>query len=188
MYLALGRIEDAIFEFERIIALGVSPELSRPAEEELRGLVLPEEEAAQVSAAEPGTNLAFRKTVRASSALSGFPARMAVDGRRDPWNSGGFAPQWIVIDLGAHYVIAEVRLQVIQDPGGQTSHHLLARGLATDNEYVLLHTFQGVTTEGNRLRYVLPEPLEGVRYIKIESESSPSWIGWYEIEVLAGAP
>jgi len=109
-----------------------------------------------------------------------------VDGGPKPWNSGGFAPQWIVIDLGAHYVIAEVRLHVIQSPVGQTAHHLQVRGPATNNEYVLLETLQGATADARWVEFTLPEPLEGIRYIRVETTGSPSWVSWREIEVIAG--
>ena len=99
---------------------------------------------------------------------------------------GAFAPQWIQVDLGANYVIAEVRLLPSQSPAGETIHRLLVKGLATNNEYELLHTFEGVTTDSRWLILKLPEPLRGIRYIRIETTSSPSWVSWREFEVIAG--
>lgn len=187
VYMALGRTEDAIFDFERIIELGLDPELSQQAAAELSELASPEGVSPEISAAVPGTNLALRKTVRVSRALSDFPAVMAVDGNKTNWwGSGAFAPQWIVIDLEANYVIAEVRLLPSQSPAGETTHRLQVKGPATNNEYVLLETLQGATADARWVEFTLPEPLEGVRYIRIETTSSPSWVSWREIEVIAG--
>ena len=185
--MALGRTDDAIFDFERIIELGLDPELSQQAAAELSDMALPEEMSVELTAAVPGTNLALRKTVRVSRALGDFPAAMAVDGNRNNWwGSGAFAPQWIVVDLEANYVIAEVRLLPSQSPAGETTHRLLVKGPATNNEYEPLHTFQGATADARWVAFKLPEPLEGVRYIRIETTSSPSWVSWREVEVIAG--
>jgi hypothetical protein len=49
-----------------------------------------------------------------------------------------------------------------------------------------VHKFKGVTTDSDLLTFRLPEPLKGIRYIRIETTSSPSWVSWREIEVIAG--
>jgi tetratricopeptide (TPR) repeat protein len=187
VYQALGRTEEATADFKRIIELGTHPELSRQAEEELRKLNPLQEIRLQISPPQPGTNLAYRTSVTVSSALPGNPASMAADGKRDNWwGAGAFAPQWIELDLWANQVIAEVRLLPSQSPAGKTIHRLLAKGPATDDQYVLLHTFEGWTGDNNWLIFKLPEPLHGIRYIRIETMSSPSWVSWREIEVIAG--
>jgi len=48
-----------------------------------------------------------------------------------------------------------------------------------------LHTFQGATADSRWVTFTLPEPLEGFRYIRIET-TSLSWVSWREIEVIAG--
>lgn len=141
----------------------------------------------EIETAEPGANLAYQKSVMVSRALADNPAKMAVDGRHNNWRgSGAFAPQWIQVDLGSNYVIAEVRLLPSQTPAGRTIHRLLGTGSATDNKYVLLHTFEGSTADSKWLTIKFPEPLRGIRYIRIETTRSPSWISWREIEVIAG--
>lgn len=55
-----------------------------------------------------------------------------------------------------------------------------------NNEYMLVHTFQGVTADSRWLTFKLPGPLEGIRYVRVETTSSPSWVSWREIEVTAG--
>lgn len=69
---------------------------------------------------------------------------------------------------------------------GLRSHRLLAKGSATNNVYEPLHTFHGATADLRWVAFKLPEPLEGVRYIRIETTSSPSWVSWRQIEVIAG--
>lgn len=83
-------------------------------------------------------------------------------------------------------MIAEIRLLPSQSPAGETIHRLLVKGPATNGKHLLLHTFQGVTADSKWLALRLPEPLQVIRYLMIETTRSPSWIGWREIEVIAG--
>lgn len=187
VYKALGRVENASMDFERIIELGTSPELVQQARDELDELQALQPLSTEIAAAEAGTNLAYRKPVRVSREIPDFTGVKAVDGfTNNWWSAGAFAPQWIQIDLEANYVIAEVKLFPSQSPAGKTIHKVFVKGPATNHEYVLLHTFEGVTTDSNWLVFKLPEPLQGIRYIRIETVSSPSWIGWREIEIIAG--
>jgi F5/8 type C domain-containing protein len=141
----------------------------------------------EIQTSEPGTNLAYRKPVKVSRELIGFPAGMAVDGMDSNWwSAGARPPQWIEIDLGANYVIREVQLLTSQSPDGRTIHQVLARGVATGDEFLLVHTFDGVTSNSQSLISTLPEVLRGVRYIRIETTYTPSWVGWREIKVIAG--
>lgn len=145
------------------------------------------ETSREIQISEPGTNLAYRKPVRVSRELIDFPAVMAVDGiNTNWWGAGARPPQWIEIDLGENYVISEVQLLISQSPAGRTIHQVLARGVATGDEYVLVHTFDGVTSDSQSLIFELSEALRGVRYIRIETTYTPSWVGWREIKVIAG--
>jgi hypothetical protein len=49
-----------------------------------------------------------------------------------------------------------------------------------------MHEFSGPTTDTQWLSYSLPEPVRGVRFVRIETTSSPSWVSWREIQVIAG--
>ncbi len=132
-----------------------------------------------------GSNLAYKKSVRFSQTLPGYTGVMAVDG--DPgtlWNSGADAPQWIELDLGEAFNIQEIRLIVSQYPRGMTVHSILARGAANQDEYVTLHVFSGITDDGTVLSVSPESPWQEVRYIRIESIQSPSWIAWREIEII----
>jgi hypothetical protein len=129
-------------------------------------------------------NLAHGAAVRASRQLPDQPAEGAVDGTTQArWGAGDFAPQWIQIDLGAPRSIAEIRLVVAQSPDGNTLHEVWGGGSETG--MTLLHVFDGPTTDGQVLRFQPAQALDGIRYLRIVSRESPSWIGWQEIEVLA---
>ncbi|HET7010747.1 MAG TPA: discoidin domain-containing protein [Anaerolineales bacterium] len=140
-----------------------------------------------LASAAPGANLVRGAPTTASLFLKEFPPSFAVDGNpRSWWSAGAFAPQWIEVDLGANYSIAEIRLLPSQSPSGRTTHTISIRGTATDDQYSLLHTFEGVTADSQWLRLVPPRAVVGVQRVRIETISSPSWIGWREILVLAG--
>jgi hypothetical protein len=133
-----------------------------------------------------GANLAYGKPARVSQVFQGLGGQFAVDG--DPgtvWNSGGGPLQWIQIDLGAAYSIAQIRLVVSQSPGGRTIHLLYGRGPGTGDEQQLLQTFDGETQDSDILTYAPAEPLEGIRHVWIDTTRSPSWVSWREIEVIA---
>jgi Cellulase (glycosyl hydrolase family 5)/NedA-like, galactose-binding domain len=129
-------------------------------------------------------NLALGVRAEASRSLTDQPPSGAVDGDNSHWwGAGAFAPQWILIDLGVPKTIGSIRLTVTQSPNGDTLHQVWV-GSTLDDLY-LLHTFDGFTLDGQVLEYTPEIPLENVRYIKVSTRQSPSWVGWKEIEVLA---
>ncbi len=128
-------------------------------------------------------NLALNRPATASQFLDEAPPGLAVNGLAgDWWRAGAPPPQWIEIDLGAPRAVAAVRLDVSQSPAGETVHRVLGRGEAGD--YQLLHEFRGVTEDQQWLEFAPEQPWQGIRYIRLETVSSPSWVGWREIEVL----
>ena len=134
----------------------------------------------------PGANLAYQKTARVSNAFGDQVGALAVDG--DPgtsWNSGGFPLQWIQIDLGADYDLAEIRLTAAQTPAGNTIHVVYGQGAGTGGKLKQLHIFSGVTDDSDVLVFAPDEPLQGIRILRIETTTTPSWVGWREIEVIA---
>ena len=129
-------------------------------------------------------NLAFGKTVAASRALPGNPASYAVNGSgADWWGAGDFAPQWIEIDLGQPATVRLIRLIASQSPAGRTVHEV--RVGVQQGSLVLVHTFDSETHDQQVLEFRPEAPLENVRYVRITTRQSPSWIGWREIEVIA---
>ncbi len=134
----------------------------------------------------PGANLAYQKTARASSVYAGQSGALAVDG--DPgtsWNSGGGPLEWIQIDLGEAVDIAEIRLTVSQSPAGNTIHVLYGSEGISPERFVQVHIFSGATGDSDVLVFHPEEPLRGVRVLRIETTTSPSWVAWREIEVIA---
>jgi hypothetical protein len=136
-----------------------------------------------------GANVAFGKQARVSHTYASMGGALAVDGDpRTVWNSGGYPLEWIQIDLGTNYDLAEIRLVVSQSPEGRTVHVLYGRGSGTSNEQVTLHIFDGVTQDSDVLIYKPAEPMLGIRYLWIDSTESPSWISWREIEAIQAGP
>lgn len=127
-------------------------------------------------------NLALKKTVQVSRAMPGFDGSLAVDGDAGTlWNSGDGPPEWIQIDLGQPYTISAIRLVISQYPAGATVHQVW--GGADAGSLSLLHEFSGPTGEPGALEFK-PSPVwTKVRYIKILTTQSPSWVAWREIEV-----
>jgi hypothetical protein len=129
-------------------------------------------------------NLALGAQTEASRSLPDQPSSGAVDGTTDLWwGAGAPAPQWILIDLGSPQTIAKIRLAITQSPPGETIHQIWV-GSHIDN-LELLYTFEGYTVFGQVLEFTADTPLENIRYVRVNTRQSPSWVGWEEIEVLA---
>jgi len=126
-------------------------------------------------------DLALGRPVEASATAPGSGTDRAVDG--DPgthWSAGDFAPQWIEITLDGPHEVAAIRLTPSQYPEGETAHRVL--GLV-DGGWVELGVVTGNTRDGIPL--VVMGPWSDVERVRVETDSSPSWVAWYEIEVLA---
>jgi hypothetical protein len=135
----------------------------------------------------PGRNLALGKPVSVSAALPDQAPPLAVDG--DPntqWSAGAFPTQWIEIDLGAAYAIGEIRLTVGMWPSGETVHRLWIGSSAESMR--LVTEFIGQEVDFAVLTFTPATPLVNIRYVRIETTDSPSWVSWREIEVLAPFP
>jgi hypothetical protein len=96
--------------------------------------------------------------------------------------AGAHAPQWIEFDLGREVAVGLIRLTVAQFPAGTTSHTI--RWAQSDGVYLGSTTLTGSTAEGDILVYEFPARTL-VRFIRIETIDSPSWIAWREIAVSA---
>jgi hypothetical protein len=128
------------------------------------------------------SNLATGKPTTASSSFGNQQPSLAVDGNPFTyWNSGNFSPEWIEVDLGAPESVGEIALSITQLPDGYTEHRVYGRLSATD-PYTLLHVFAGPTVDVQTLRTTLDTPFTA-RYIRIQTTTSPSWVGWREIGV-----
>jgi hypothetical protein len=130
-------------------------------------------------------DLALGKPVTASSQAQ-YPAADAVDGNPATlWGAGAGPPQWIEIDLGASTTVARIRLIAAQDPAGTTDHRVYLRGPNPSDPYVLVAEPIGATHDRQEIDVGGGAPWTNVRFVRIETVSSPSWVSWREIEVLA---
>lgn len=128
------------------------------------------------------TNIARGKLVTASNEYSGNPASLAVDGDWwSYWSSGDFPSQWIEVDLGSVQRVSEIDLGITQLPDCQTVHRVSGRA-KTSQPYALLREFNGFTVDQQILQYVASKP-QRMRFIRVDTMSSCSWVGWREIEV-----
>ena len=131
----------------------------------------------------PGANLALGKPVKVSNATGDTSGALAVDGDLGTlWNSGGGPNQWIEIDLGAEYSLQEISLTTSQSPEGRTVHRILGKSEA--GQFTELTTFDGNTSDGQTLTFAPLQPIQGIRFIRVETTISPSWVAWREIEVI----
>lgn len=133
-----------------------------------------------------GANLTFGKKMKVSAFITGFEPYKASDGNPETWwGSGAPPPQWIEFDLGSPTTIALIRLRLSQYPAGVTVYQLLGKGSATNGKFILLHEFRGNTADLDVLEYRPSTPLQNIQFIRVETISSPSWVAWREIEILA---
>lgn len=128
-------------------------------------------------------NLAKGAAVQVSKTRASNPGALAVDGTTATWwSSGGNAPQWIQIDLGNPATVQEIYLTIAQSPAGRTVHTVY--GSADAVNWQPLNTFDGNTSDSQLLRYTPSTPVANIRYIRVNTTLSPSWVAWKEIEVI----
>lgn len=106
-------------------------------------------------------------------------AARAFDGSSDTgWVSGDSSPQWIELELIAASQDLRLSMIVDQDPPGFTVHRVYA-GLEP-NPSELIAEISGETSWGDVLELAI---VEEVRFIRVETPDSPSWVAWGEIQV-----
>jgi hypothetical protein len=113
-----------------------------------------------------------------SSAETNLPT-LAYDGNiATMWNAGVPAPSWIQFDLGQVLTISRVRINPAQNLSGPTVHEI-SGGEKPDN-LTLIGTLDGVTNDSQWLEVI--KPASNIRYIRISTRKSPSWVAWREVE------
>lgn len=122
--------------------------------------------------------------VAASSEVLGGSLVQAVDGSTgNAWNSGGSAPGWIEIDLGRSTVVTGVRLMPSQLPSPATTVHRIFGRVNGSTVETLIAEVNGVTTDGAWTDVTFQRPTT-LRYLRVATVKSPSWVAWREIAVL----
>lgn len=119
------------------------------------------------------------------SAIGSLSAQMAalVDPNPSPlyYNSGGYAPQYIELQLPSAFTITSVSLQVAQLPNGITQHQLFVG--PTSNPTQLASNINGFTYSGQWINLTYSPPLTNVRFLRLNTISSPSWVAWVKFLV-----
>jgi hypothetical protein len=130
-------------------------------------------------------NVALGRPATASGSAAAKPPANAFDGNRlSAWSAGALAPQWVEVDLGSPQAVRRVRLHVGQLPAGFTLHRVYGRKSAGATER-LLHEFAGFTQDGAVLEQAPPEPWQEVGFVRVETLTSPSLVGWREVEIVS---
>lgn len=131
-----------------------------------------------------GANVAYRKVATASATNPGDAPANAIDGDTGTlWSAGASPPQWIEIDLGEVFDVAEIRLVPSQYPAGHTVHRIVGSGPGTGGP-VELGVIDGDTRDGDSLVLAAESSWLGLDTIRVQTTSSPSWVAWREIEVI----
>ncbi len=132
-------------------------------------------------------NAAAQAVITASSYAPGYPPEQAADGSMDYWNSSGGAPQWIQFTLEEPTDVEAIVLTNAQNPPGRSVHQLWVRQVG--EPISLVHTFDGITDEGDVLTFTPEEPLIGVDLVRVVTTYVLDlWPAWHEIEILTRTP
>lgn len=133
-----------------------------------------------------GSDLAHGQPATASSTHGSSLPDSAFDGdTATSWNSGDYAPQWIEVDLGADYPVTEVDGLADITPNGQVTHAV--EGRTSSGTTYPLGGFSGFSARSEWVR-IACDRTQSVRYVRVTTTSSPSWIAWFEIRVLSETP
>jgi len=131
---------------------------------------------AGISGSVPNENL----SVTASTELPDGLAKFAVDGDLgSAWNSGSGPEQWLQVDLPGPQRVSRIQLVVAQYPAGETSHQVWVG--SSSGEPVMVQEFNGFTEDNQVLEFSPAQPLENVKFIRILTTKSTSWVAWREI-------
>jgi hypothetical protein len=126
-----------------------------------------------------GTKVGVKAATASNSTASDAPSRAFDGDTKTLWSAGAYAPQWIQLDLGEPVDISGLRLKVAQTPAGATVHQIYAG--PTPENMTLVATLEANAQESQWIE--TKAAAKNVRYVKISTEKSPSWIAWREIEV-----
>ncbi|MHA6833717.1 discoidin domain-containing protein [Ralstonia pseudosolanacearum] len=128
----------------------------------------------------PLTKVATPMSATASSTSGTFSPSLAIDGvTTSPWIATSWPQQWIEVDLGEVVPLRKMRLLTSQNPGGYTTH--VVSGDVNPAPSNTLQTFSGSTTDYQWLETSWDVPVN-VRYVRVTTTSSPSWVSWHELE------
>jgi len=124
-----------------------------------------------------------------SSYTMEFTPEKAFDGDfSNMWNSGTWPMSWIEVDLGKPTRITQILLSVEQTPADADTVHeiwLSSSMIGSDTSgAVLSYTPAGRTYDGQTLSVAFSNP-PTAQHVQIRTISSPSWVAWNEIQIMA---
>ncbi len=132
-------------------------------------------------------NVAQTATITASNTVGGSTSMINDGNFTNAW-VGGPVTQSVTLNFGSIQTISRINLVVEQSPAGNSTHKVYISSTGAVGSWVLWKTFTGSTAAGQVLTYQPTSPTANVRYIKVETSSSSSWVAWREIEVYATPP
>jgi len=101
------------------------------------------------------------------------------------WNSNGYQPAWIEVNLGDRYKLEQFKLVVAQSPNGNTTHQIWVSDspiLGSTASATLVKTFSQFTSANDILIFNPTANVVG-RYVQVKTTASPSWVAWREVQV-----
>jgi len=110
---------------------------------------------------------------RASAAIDGDPVTA--------WHAAFGVPQWIEIGLDVPSTVTSVVLLIAQSEDGPTRH--MIQVTVSGKAPQVVGIVDRRTTDGDRIVFRPVTPIANVERIRIETMSSPSNAGWYEVIV-----
>lgn len=118
--------------------------------------------------------------------MGSLAAQIAAVGDPKPstiyFNSGGFAPQYLELELPCFYTVHNIFLQVVYlsntpTPNvGHTIHKLYAGSTTIPTN--LVATLDGNTTSDEWIHINFSPPLSNVRFLRLDTVASKSWVAW----------
>ncbi len=81
--------------------------------------------------------------------------------------------------------VTRIRLTAAQYPAGDTVHQVWAGSDPENMKFI--YEFRGFTDDADLLEFVPVIPPTNIRFIKIVTTQSPSWVAWREVEVIGYA-
>ena len=97
------------------------------------------------------------------------------------FNTGNLAPGFVEIQLPGLYTVNIICLQVAQSPNGNTLHQIYVG--TTTNPSTLVTTLNGYTSSGQWINLTYSPPLTNVRFLRVNTVTSPSWVAWVKFLV-----
>ncbi len=117
------------------------------------------------------------------TATTATPATTALETAVDSdacslWNSNGFVPQAITLDLGSSRTASRLLLIPGMSPRGRVVHVV---EISDDGKsFEPRARYDGEMFDSGAFVVKL-EPAARARFIRIRTETSPSWVAWFEI-------